>query len=85
VCSLRLYAPDQSAETEAVMAKPVEGPAGALRVTCPYRFHHDLEVLRWVGETILDDANPLVAAEVGFLEGGPLHNGEGGMMWVGWT
>jgi hypothetical protein len=78
VCSLRLYAPDQSAKTEAVMAKPVEGPAGALRVTCPYRFHHDLEVLRWVGQTILDDDNPLIAAEVGFLEGGPLLNGEEG-------
>jgi phosphoribosylpyrophosphate synthetase len=67
VCSLRRYAPDQSAETEAVMAKPVDGPAGALRVTCPYRFHHELEVLRWVGETILGDENPLIAAEVGFL------------------
>ncbi|MCA3420836.1 MAG: hypothetical protein INF88_18255 [Roseomonas sp.] len=78
VCSLRLYAPDQSAETGAVLAKPVEAPAGTLRVTCPYRFHHDLEILRWVGETILGDANPLIAAEVGFLEGGALLHGEEG-------
>jgi hypothetical protein len=34
--------------------------------------------LRWVGETILGDGNPLIVAEVGFLEGGSLLHGEEG-------
>ena len=78
VCSLRLYAPDLETETTPLKAKPVEGPTGALRVTCPYRFHDELEILHWVGETILGDKNPMIAAEVGFLEGSPLLDGEEG-------
>ncbi|EWS77043.1 hypothetical protein FUT69_00020 [Xylella taiwanensis] len=57
---------------------PVEGKQGDFRITCPYRFHDDLDVFKWVGETILGDTDPLLVSEVGFLEAGVSTDSEGG-------
>lgn len=60
------------------MGVPVEGKQGEHRATCPYRFHDELAVFKWVGETILGDPNPLLVGEVGFLEAGATTDNEGG-------
>lgn len=78
VCSLRLYAHVKHPETGRAMGVPVEGRQGELRATCPYRFHDDLEVFKWVGETILGDSNPKLVGEVGFLEAGATTDNLGG-------
>jgi hypothetical protein len=57
---------------------PVAGPQGALRATCPYRFHESLDVFHWVGETILGDSNPKLVGEVGFLEASATTDAAGG-------
>jgi hypothetical protein len=62
VCTLRLY----QLSGQSVSVAP--GAEGALRTTCPYRFRQGLTVLRWVGETIIGHANPVIVKEVGFLE-----------------
>lgn len=64
---MRLYR-FQSESGEGPTGAPLEEPLGAFRATCPYRFHENLEVFRWVGETILGDAQPKLVGEVGFLE-----------------
>jgi hypothetical protein len=46
----------------------VPGSLGSLRTTCPYRFQQNGFVFRWVGETILGHAQPLIVGEIGFLE-----------------
>jgi hypothetical protein len=56
----------------------VAGPQGGLRATCPYRFHEDLDVFHWVGETILSDHNPQLVGEVGFLEASATTDGDAG-------
>lgn len=63
VCSLRLYKLD---EGEAV--RIVEGAAGSLRATCPYRFYQDRVLINWIGSTILGTQEPILVTEVGFLE-----------------
>ena len=68
VCSLRLYELDSEQETDKAKAKPVEGARGAIRVTCPYRFHQNLDIVKWVGAEILKAPDALIASEVGFLE-----------------
>ena len=78
VCSLRLYSYAQHPETGRAMGVPVEGKQGEHRATCPYRFHDELAVFKWVGETILGDPNPLLVGEVGFLEAGATTDNEGG-------
>lgn len=78
VCSLRLYSYAQHPEAERAMGIPVEGTQGDFRATCPYRFHDDLNVFKWVGETILGDPDPMLVAEVGFLEAGATTDNEGG-------
>ena len=81
VCSLKLYAfATHVADDGKERAKglPVEGARGQLRATCPYRFHEDDEVFRWVGEVILDDANPKMLGEVGFLEAYATMDAEAG-------
>ena len=78
VCSLRLYSYAEEAKTGRAKGVLVEGRQGELRATCPYRFHEDLEVFRWVGETILGDRNPNLVGEVGFLEAGATTDSEGG-------
>ena len=60
------------------MGIPVEGKQGDLRATCPYRFHEELDVFKWVGETILGDSDPQLVGEVGFLEAGATTDNEGG-------
>lgn len=78
VCSLRLYSYEPHQETGRATGSPVEGPRGLLRATCPYRFHHGLEIIRWVGETILGDPDPALAGEAGFLESSATADGVGG-------
>ena len=78
VCSLRLYSYAPHPETGRAMGVPVEGKQGDLRATCPYRFHEELDVFKWVGETILGDPDPLLVGEVGFLEAGATTDNEGG-------
>ncbi|WP_017842817.1 NotI family restriction endonuclease [Methylotuvimicrobium buryatense] len=78
VCSLRLYSYAKHPGTDRAMGVPVDGKQGELRATCPYRFHEELDVFNWVGETILDDPEPLLVGEVGFLEAGATTDNEGG-------
>jgi hypothetical protein len=78
VCSLRLYSYAAHPENGRAMGLPVDGIQGGFRATCPYRFHDDLAVFRWVGETILGDSNPRLIGEVGFLEAGKSTDNEGG-------
>lgn len=78
VCSLRLYSHAVNEMTGAVAGKTVDAPQGELRVTCPYRFHEDLSVFHWVGETILGDDDPCLVGEVGFLEAGASTDSDGG-------
>ena len=81
VCSLKLYAfATHVADDGKERAKgvPVDGARGQLRATCPYRFHEDDEVFRWVGEVILDDAKPKMLGEVGFLEAYATMDSEAG-------
>ena len=62
VCSIRLVT-DQSGKVE-----PLEDERGMLRALCPYRFHQDNTVFKYIGTRLLGDAAPLQAGEVGFLE-----------------
>lgn len=78
VCSLRLYSYEMHPVTGRAVGVPVGGKQGDLRATCPYRFHEELDVFRWVGETILGDAAPLLVGEVGFLEAGASTDSAGG-------
>lgn len=78
VCSLRLYAFVPHEATGRAAAELVSGPQGGLRATCPYRFHENLEVFRWVGDRLLGDDNPRLVGEVGFLEAGATADSEGG-------
>ena len=78
VCSLRLYSYATHPETGRAVGVPVEGKQGDLRATCPNRFHDELDVFKWVGETILGDPDPLLVSEVGFLEAGATTDNEGG-------
>lgn len=72
VCSLRLYE-----EVDGAVA-PVQGDRGQIRALCPSRLHQDGTAFRHIGELILDDPDPLMAGEVGFLAGdGGLDMDEG--------
>ena len=62
VCSLRLF------EVGVENAEPVSGEVGRIRATCPHRFHQNGTIFEEIGRQILDDPNPSVAVEVGFLE-----------------
>lgn len=78
VCSLRLYSYATHPENNRAVGAPVEGKQGDLRATCPYRFHDELDVFKWVGEIILCDHDPFLVGEVGFLEAGASTDSEGG-------
>lgn len=78
VCSLRLYEHGVHEENGRAVGLSVDGAKGELRATCPYRFHESLDIFRWVGEVILNDSNPLMVGEVGFLEAGPSTDSDGG-------
>lgn len=78
VCSLRLYSYATDPATGRATGVPVQGKQSGLRATCPYRFHDQLDIFKWVGETILGDDNPRLVGEVGFLESGASTDSEGG-------
>ena len=82
VCSLRLYSYKADEKTGRARGA-VAGPQGELRATCPYRFHEELYVFHWVGETILGDSNPKLVEEVGFLEGAQQPMPKAAMMLAG--
>lgn len=58
VCSLRLY--EQVGE---LTTSGVQSPVA----TCPNRFLESRMIHRWVGETLLETASPIVLSEIGFL------------------
>lgn len=65
VCSIRRYYNHNG------LAERISGLEGTLTVTCPYRFHENNEIFRWVGEKVLEieDINNLILTkEVYFLE-----------------
>lgn len=78
VCSLRMYSYGVDPSTGRAMGVPIAGKQGALRATCPYRFHEAKTVFNWVGEVILDDSLPNLVGEVGFLEAGATTDSAGG-------
>lgn len=78
VCSLRMYSYGKHPGTERAMGIPVDGAQGALRATCPYRFHEAKKVFNWVGQVILEDETPHLVGEVGFLEAGATTDAPGG-------
>lgn len=78
VCSLRAYSYAPHPVTGRAVGVPVEGPQGAFRTTCPYRFQEQLTVFRWVGEIILKDSDPRLVGEVGFLEASATFDSDGG-------
>lgn len=78
VCSLRLYSYQEHPENGRATGVPVDGNQGELRATCPYRFHDEIDVFKWVGETLLGDPDPLLVGEVGFLEAGASTDSDGG-------
>jgi len=64
VCTLRLYQLDPSSR----LVTAASGAAGALVTLCPYRFQEAGLIYKWIGETLLDTAGPIVVSELGFLE-----------------
>lgn len=64
VCSIRIYR--QLTQNGEVAVAPNE--MGRLVTTCPCRFEQNNLTVSWVGQEILNDPNPLVVKEVGFLE-----------------
>jgi hypothetical protein len=63
ICSLRSYERDPA--TGLVV---VDSRGSSLRTTCPNRFEQDEEVYRWIGATLLDNADPAVIGETPFLQ-----------------
>lgn len=61
---MRLYE-QQSPSEPAVVC---EGKNGKLRITCPQRFWEANTIFEFVGGTILDDCDPIIVKEVGFLQ-----------------
>jgi hypothetical protein len=78
VCSLRLYSYGKHPVNGRAVGIPVLGKTGAFRATCPYRFHESLDVFHWVGETLLNNEDPKLVSEVGFLEAGATVDNEVG-------
>lgn len=66
-CSFRLY--EKARQTGKVTL--VSGEEGQVRTFCPNRFEENGMIYRWVGETVLGSANPVVLKEIGFLEPPP--------------
>jgi len=65
VCSIRRYINDDG------LLDRLPGSEGTLTVTCPNRFHEDMEIFRWVGEQVLeiqDIKDLILTKEVFFLE-----------------
>jgi hypothetical protein len=72
VCSLRLYRKEPATR----QVTTVKGAEGQLRTVCPLRFEEDGTIYRWVGETVLGYADPLILGEIGFLEFPPSEDEE---------
>jgi hypothetical protein len=72
VCSLRLY----QVEPSSSIVTAAHGVEGAFVTTCPHRFKEAGRIYSWIGETLLSNPNPLVAAEVGFLKRSEVSSGE---------
>ena len=64
VCSIRLY--EQLSPGEPAI--PHSGTKGMLRAVCPQRFWEDNTIFEFVGNTILNDSDPVIVKEVGFLQ-----------------
>ena len=62
VCSLKMYE-----STEGGASVPVSGKDGALRILCPSRFLEAQLIETWIGQKLLETAEPLSVGEVGFL------------------
>lgn len=62
VCSLQILADDDGT------VKEVHSDRGMVRALCPYRFHQDNTVFRYIGDLLLSDGNPSQMGEVGFLQ-----------------
>lgn len=73
VCSLRLYEQNSSGAVQAVAF-----PRGALRATCPSRFHESTIAFRWASREILGQSSPALVGEVGFLESSETYDGAEG-------
>ncbi len=64
VCSIRLYeqlCPGEPAVTH-------RGEKGMLRAVCPQRFWEANTIFEFVGSTILNNRDPIIVKEVGFLQ-----------------
>lgn len=73
VCSLRAF--EQVGEDS---ARPATGERGALRITCPNRFHEHGTAFKWAAKEILNQENPDLVGEVGFLESTETYDGAEG-------
>lgn len=73
VCSLRAYE-----QGEAGTGIPVSGDRGAIRTLCPSRFHEGAIAFKWASQTILNQPDPLLVGEVGFLESSDTYDGSEG-------
>jgi len=62
VCSLQLMSDDSG------QVQSAPGERGMVRALCPYRFHQNDTVFRYIGDQLLDDPSPAQMGEVGFLE-----------------
>lgn len=85
VCSLRLYSYDTHPDSGRAVGVAVDGKQGDLRATCPYRFHDELDVFNWVGETILGDPAPCWSVKLAFSKQGPRQTAKAAMMWAAST
>jgi hypothetical protein len=76
ICSLRLYRQVNGQ----IVPVPEDDPdgQGGIRATCPNRFHEKHTIFRWAGKELLNQENPSLATEVGFLESeGTVDSSEG--------
>jgi hypothetical protein len=76
ICSLRSYRSEITADLETRIF--ADGP---FVTVCPSRFWHDNAIFRWIGETVIGTASPILIKEVEFLGalggGGEAEAGEG--------
>lgn len=73
VCSIQAY----SRNSDGHVSIP-SGAVGALRATCPNRFHEASIIYGWVAKDVLNCAAPKLVPEVGFLAADPRLDTAGG-------
>lgn len=66
VCSYRMYTPIADSGEDLPLCKPVDGPRGGLRISCPYRFQESNTIFEWASKVILGADNPMAVKEVDF-------------------